>query len=75
MPTRGNAGKDQPVGAGKNRTCQQSGADGQGIMLESQMNSEIHRSEKIADRKTLPTVKAAGRIENQNFERGFAGWH
>ena len=46
MPTGGNAGEDEPVGAGENRAGQQSGADGQGVVFEGQMNPEVHGAEK-----------------------------
>lgn len=75
VPARRDARKYQPVGSGKNRAGQKSGADGQGVMLEGQMNPQIHGAEKIADTVALHAIKAGGGIQHQCFEFMVADLH
>jgi hypothetical protein len=75
VPAGGDTGEYQPVGSGKNRAGQQTGADGQGVVLECQMNPHIHGTEKIADTVALHAVKAGGGIQHQYFEFMFVVQH
>jgi hypothetical protein len=75
MPAWRDAGKYEPVGSGKHGACQKSGADGQGVMLEGQMNPEIHGAEKFADAVALHAVKSGSGIQHQHFEFMFLILH
>lgn len=75
VSARRDAGKYKPVASGKDRAGQQAGVDGQGVMLERQMNPQIHGAEKIAETVALHAVKTGGGIQHQLFEFMFVIEH
>ena len=75
VPAGRDTGEYKPVRSGKNRAGQQPGANRQGVMLEGQMNPQIHGAEKIADTVALHAIKTGGAIQHQHFEFMFVVQH